>query len=81
MPKKIKKPFICKFQRPLFSTAGSNYILVYNEDRSLSVQMEMRDNEIEALFPDKELKTYWLCRINQKTKMLEPIEQVEEQEW
>ena len=79
MPKKTKKPFICKFQRPLFSTQGSNYILVYNEDRSLSVQMEMMDDEIEALFPNNEFKTYWKCVV--KNKMLEPIEQVKEQEW
>lgn len=41
--------------------------------------MELNDDEIEALFPEMEYKTYWKCII--KNKMLNPIEQVEEQEW
>lgn len=85
MPKKIKKQFICKFQRPIWSnqhrTPGTELILIYNEDRSISAQMEIYENEIDSLFPCNEFKTYWMCRINNKTKMLEPIEQVKEQEW
>lgn len=79
MPKKIKKPFICKFQRPISTTGSISEILVYNEDRSLEVMMELNDDEIEALFPEMEYKTYWKCIV--KNKMLNPIEQVEEQEW
>lgn len=81
MPKKIKRNFIVKFQRPLFTTGSYQEILLYNEDRTLDKMMEMGNDEIEALFPHNEPKTYWLCRINNKTKMLEPLEQVEEQDW
>lgn len=81
MPKKIKRNFIVKFQRPLVTNGSYQEILLYNEDRSLDMMMELRNDEIEALFPNDEIRTYWLCRINQKTKMLEPIKQVEEQRW
>lgn len=81
MPKKIKKNFIVKFQRPLMTTGSYQEILLYNKDRTLETVMELGNDEIDALFPDDEFKTYWLCRINQKTKMLETIRQVEEQEW
>lgn len=80
MLKKFKKDFICKFQRPLSVINSSmNLILVYNEDRSIEQQFEMTGDEIESIFPNKEFKTYWRCRI--KNKMLEPLEQVEEQVW
>lgn len=81
MPKKIKKNFIVKFQRPLMTNGSYQEIALYNKERTLDTMMELRNDEIEALFPNDEFKTYWLCRINQKTKMLEPIEQVEEQGW
>lgn len=81
MPKKIKKDFIVKFQRPIMTNGSYQEILLYNEERTLDTIMELRNDEIEALFPNNEFKTYWRCRINQKTKMLEPVEQVEEQEW
>ena len=79
MPKKFKKPFICKFQRPLFSSGGVNAIFIYNEERDFEQQMEMADEEVDALFPNGEFKTYWKCII--KDKMLEPLEQVGEQAW
>ena len=81
MPKKIKKTFIVKFQRPIVTNGSYQEILLYNKERTLDTIMELGDGEIEALFPSGEFRTYWRCRINQKTKMLEPIEQVEEQEW
>lgn len=81
MPKKFSKEFIVKFQRPLYSTASYDLVLLYNEDRSFEQQMEVDDDKIESLFPNKEYKVYWKCRINKKTKMLETIEIVEDQEW
>ena len=56
-------------------------ILLYNKERTLDTAMELGNDEIESLFPNNEFKAYWLCHINQKTKMLETIKQVEEQEW
>lgn len=81
MPKKIKRDFIVKFQRPIVTTGSYQDIMLYNEDRSLDTIMELGNDEIEYLFPNKEFKTYWRCRINNKTKMLEPLEQMEEQGW
>lgn len=81
MPKKIKRDFIVKFQRPIVTNGSYQDIMLYNEDRSLDTIMELANDEIEYLFPNKEFKTYWKCHINNKTKMLEPLEQMEEQGW
>lgn len=72
---------ICKFQRPLFSSAD-NYdeVLVYNEDRDFTMIVPMDEEAMEEIFPDEEEKTYWLC-VPDKNNYLHPIKRVEEQEW
>lgn len=86
MPKSSDKQFgqqICKFQRPIATNFSSDdtEVLVYNEDRSLMGQMPVDKKTLNELFPNEEFKTYWLCELNKETKMLEPLEQAEEQEW
>lgn len=83
MPKKIKlkKNFIVKFQRPIMTNGSYQEILLYNEERTIVHTIELGNDKIDALFPNNEFKTYWLCHINKETKMLETIKQVEEQEW
>lgn len=86
MPESSDKQFgqqICKFQRPIVtnSNSGDTEVLVYNEDRSLMGQIPVDKKTFNELFPDNEFKTYWLCELNKESKMLEPLEQVEEQEW
>lgn len=86
MPEFSDKQFgqqICKFQRPIVTNYNSDdtEVLVYNEDRSLMGQIPVDKKTLNELFPDDEFKTYWLCELNKETKLLEPLEQVEEQEW
>lgn len=72
---------ICKFQRPLFSSAG-NYdeVLAYNENRDFTMIIPMDEEAMEEIFPEGEEKTYWVC-VSDEEGYLHPIEQVGEQEW
>ena len=77
--------FICKFQRPIFDSAPEDedtLVLVYDESREMMGQFPISKEEMEVIFPDGALKTYWLCDKDEGDKgMVYPIEQVEEQDW
>lgn len=78
-----KERLICKFQRPLLSTDGDNCILVYDEQCDVMEYLPVSEEDMEFLFPDEALKTYWLCEKEDEGDrgVIYPIEQVEEQGW
>lgn len=78
--KNDKRYIICKFQRPLFDSRGEvNQVLIYNESRNFTLQVEMDEGDMKEIFPNDELKTYWACVLDEDN--LHPIEQLEEQDW
>ena len=72
---------IFKLQRPIASNHGMNFALVYNESLTIYEELPTTKKLVKQLFPNKELKTYWLETYNKKTKMISLTEQVEEQDW
>ena len=74
--------FICKFQRPISVSHEDmlNDILVYNEERTLEQTITVDSKTMAELFPNDEYKIYWLCVLD-KDKMLNPVVQVEGQDW
>ena len=76
-----KEKIICKFQRPLFDSRGEmNNVLAYNETRDFEMIVPLDDEAMEEIFPNDELKTYWVCEPDKKG-YLHPIKQLEEQDW
>lgn len=71
---------IFKFQRPITTDDPSEPVLVYNKDRSIMNQLSVPEDMMEVLFPNSELKTYWLCKPH-KDGMLELLEWELEQDW
>jgi hypothetical protein len=73
---------IVKVQRPIMETGG-NYTmcLVYNLDRSILGHLEMNDEAIKLMFPDGELKTYWLAEQRRPGRLLLTEQLFSEQDW
>jgi len=69
---------IFKMQASITTTQEFRQVLIYNEDRSVTVQIDM-DESLEELF-DGELKIYVEGEVN-KDKQLEIHDIVEEQDW
>ena len=69
---------IYKIQRPLMSTVDMFTLLAYNKDRSNTLEIRMRPEEVEALFGD-EYKIFCECTFVANT--LEIGNKVEWQEW
>ena len=85
MPRKFKAPFICRFEREVDSIpkamAGESIIvLVHNEDNTLRAYFEIEAKDLHFIFPNNELETYWLCKV-EKDKYISQINQVEDQKW
>lgn len=69
---------ICKLQRPLWSTEDKPKILVYNEDKSLFMEVNMTPELIDNVFGD-EFKVFKECKLKGET--LEIGATVEWQDW
>ena len=79
----MKRTFrgIVKVQRPLFHSGGDmNELLIYNKDRSIETLMSVDEGIMRELFPNDELKTYWLAE-GEDGGMLNFLERVEDKEW
>ena len=61
--------------------AGESVIvLVHNKDNTLRAYFEIEAKDLHFIFPNNELETYWLCKVD-KDKYINQINQVEDQKW
>lgn len=71
---------ICKLQRPLATNDEARPWLLYNQDRSIMV--EIPDAKITPFIRDRmgnDLKAYWQCRL--KDGELDFIKRTDPQDW
>lgn len=71
---------IVKVQRPISSNNSMNELLIYDKDRAVELFYEADEEEIKALFPNGEYKTYWLAK-GKNGGLLNFIKQVEDKDW
>lgn len=72
------KPELVKFQRSLFTSDNTGRMMYYNEDRTLTDEVELTKEWVEALFPNGEAKVYRWCRVNENSRMLEIGDEADE---
>lgn len=74
---------IFKVQRPMATSddEGYNQLLIYDEDRDIDQIWNASKEEMEQLFPNDELKTYWEGEVDTKKRQFWLTKPVEEQPW
>lgn len=80
MKREIKRE-IFKFQRPLFTNADYNEVLIYNKDRSIEVVYLMSEKQMKDVFWNDEYKVYCLCSYKPPRSKIKIEQIVEEQDW
>ena len=77
-PRRGFKREVVKLQRPLVTNEEPT-VLIYNEDKSVTVRYPLTDSLKQAFGDD--FKQYWLADVPEKRGELLLLKQVKEQEW